>query len=236
MKLVKIVSLSFGILELASRRLDDEEGIEIERKYDHERVLDIRDEKLSSDQEFGTQDYDHDAMLGEENAESFEDLPESEARTRLNIIFDKIDEDKDGLLSSTELSQWIRYVTSKYVQEDSKKMFDECDEDKNEFVSWEEYQKANYDMITNEKHEDDEAGKSEGEMSYRELQDRDERRFRYADMNNDHLLDEREFGAFMHPEEFDHMREIVVKETLEEMDTDKDGKVSEREYSCKVKN
>ena len=49
-------------------------------------------------------------------------------------------------------------------------------------------------------------------------------------MNNDHKLDELEFGAFMHPEEFDHMRDIVVKETLEEMDTDKDGKVSEREY------
>jgi len=213
-----------------SARITEEDGIEIERKYDHERVLDIQDEKLSSDQEFGTQDYDHDAMLGEERAETFEDLPEEEARNRLLIIFDKIDEDKNGKLSETELSQWIRYVTSKYVQEDSKKMFQECDENNDEFVAWEEYQKANYDMITGDQHEDDAAVQEEGEMSYNDLQIRDERRFRYADMNNDHKLDEVEFGSFLHPEEFDHMRDIVVKETLEEMDTDKDGKVSEREY------
>lgn len=39
---------------------------------------------------------------------------------------------------------------------------------------------------------------------------RDERRFKMADKNGDHIADKEEFTAFLHPEEYDHMKEIVV--------------------------
>lgn len=39
---------------------------------------------------------------------------------------------------------------------------------------------------------------------------RDERRFKMADKNQDHIADKEEFTAFLHPEEYDHMKEIVV--------------------------
>ena len=43
-------------------------------------------------------------------------------------------------------------------------------------------------------------------------------------------MDYDEFGNFLHPEEAEHMREIVVIETMEDIDKDKDGKISLEEY------
>lgn len=51
-----------------------------------------------------------------------------------------------------------------------------------------------------------------------------------ADQNTDDALNKDEFTAFLHPEETGHMRDIVVLETLEDIDKDKDGKVSLKEY------
>lgn len=39
---------------------------------------------------------------------------------------------------------------------------------------------------------------------------RDERRFKAADLNGDERAEKDEFTAFLHPEEFEHMRDIVV--------------------------
>lgn len=39
---------------------------------------------------------------------------------------------------------------------------------------------------------------------------RDERRFKAADLNGDKRAERDEFTAFLHPEEFEHMRDIVV--------------------------
>ncbi|TSM20268.1 Reticulocalbin-1 [Bagarius yarrelli] len=59
---------------------------------------------------------------------------------------------------------------------------------------------------------------------------RDERRFRAADLNGDGRAERDEFTAFLHPEEFDHMKDIVVLETLEDIDKNGDGFVDEDEY------
>lgn len=39
---------------------------------------------------------------------------------------------------------------------------------------------------------------------------RDERRFKAADLDSDQTATREEFTAFLHPEEFEHMKEIVV--------------------------
>lgn len=39
---------------------------------------------------------------------------------------------------------------------------------------------------------------------------RDERRFRTADLDGDSAATREEFTAFLHPEEFEHMKDIVV--------------------------
>lgn len=43
--------------------------------------------------------------------------------------------------------------------------------------------------------------------------DRDERRFKMADENKDMKATKEEFTAFLHPEEYDHMKDIIVMVT-----------------------
>ncbi|KAF4025814.1 hypothetical protein G4228_017842 [Cervus hanglu yarkandensis] len=59
---------------------------------------------------------------------------------------------------------------------------------------------------------------------------RDERRFKAADLDSDQTATREEFTAFLHPEEFEHMKEIVVLETLEDIDKNGDGFVDQDEY------
>lgn len=47
-------------------------------------------------------------------------------------------------------------------------------------------------------------------FSYRQMMARDERRFKMADQDGDMKANKEEFTAFLHPEEYDHMKDIVV--------------------------
>ena len=67
-------------------------------------------------------------------------------------------------------------------------------------------------------------------MSYKEMISRDERRWERADKNKDGALTMEEFTDFLHPEEAEHMRDIVITETMEDIDKDGDGKISIKEY------
>ena len=51
-----------------------------------------------------------------------------------------------------------------------------------------------------------------------------------ADVDKDNKLTKEEYTAFLHPEEYDHMKDVVVDETLEDIDKDGDGFVSIEEY------
>lgn len=72
--------------------------------------------------------------------------------------------------------------------------------------------------------------KEEEGFSYQNMQKRDRRRWTVADLDGDDHLSKEEFTGFLHPEETGHMRDIVVLETMEDIDKDKDGKVSLQEY------
>lgn len=50
----------------------------------------------------------------------------------------------------------------------------------------------------------------EDSETYRKMLARDERRFRVADQDGDSMATREELTAFLHPEEFPHMRDIVV--------------------------
>ncbi len=62
------------------------------------------------------------------------------------------------------------------------------------------------------------------------MENRDRRRWDLADEDKDGKLTKTEFSNFLHPEEAEHMRDIVVQETLEDIDRDGDGKISLDEY------
>lgn len=47
---------------------------------------------------------------------------------------------------------------------------------------------------------------------------RDERRFKVADRNGDLIADKLEFTAFLHPEDHEHMKDIVVQVSVRSPD------------------
>merc|ERR1711892_1487395 len=94
-------------------------------------------------------------------------------------------------------------------------------------VNWAEYRHNVYGFL------DDEGGADEDEdqgFSYQQMEARDNRRWVLADVDKNGELSKDEFQAFLHPEDADHMRDIVVTETLEDIDKDGDGKINMEEY------
>lgn len=48
-------------------------------------------------------------------------------------------------------------------------------------------------------------------FNYKQMMVRDERRFKLADKDGDLTATKEEFTAFLHPEEYDYMKDIVVQ-------------------------
>lgn len=180
-----------------------------------------------SDKEFGSPDYDHEAFLGKEQAAEFDELSPDESRRRLAVIAGKIDADGDGKVSEDELERWIIFTQQRYIREDSNKQFSVHDKDGDGRIGWEEYKDVTYGFLDEENVDDD---THEGGFSYTQMRERDERRWKVADVDGDGACDDEEFRAFLHPEEFAHMKEIVIQETVDDIDKNKDGFVSIDEY------
>jgi len=169
-------------------------------------------------------EYDHEAFLGKDEAKAFDELSEEESKQKLGELFHKVDEQVavDGFVTEEELTKWIEYTQNRYVREDSEKQMEENDQDKDGFVTWEEYKGSVYGFMDEN---------NEGEQAeYAPILERDEHRFKLADVDKDSKLKLEEFTAFLHPEQHDHMKGIVVTETLQDIDKDKDGFISLEEY------
>uniref|UniRef100_F7AV16 Reticulocalbin-3 n=1 Tax=Ciona intestinalis TaxID=7719 RepID=F7AV16_CIOIN len=192
-----------------------------------ERVI---DSKLS-DKEFGTADYDHEAFLGKETAQELDDLAPEESKRRLAIIVKKVDKNEDGSVTEQELEDWVRLTHNKYISEDSDKRFRQLvEENQGEPLHWNNYKKMVYGYGENGElvHEVDET------EDYRKMYEREEKRWKRADSDEDGVLTLEEFRGFSHPEEYPHLHDIVVSETMEELDKDNDGGIDLKEYVSDV--
>jgi len=191
----------------------------------------VKDDSLSDHHHYEghehNTDYDHKAFLGEE-AKTFDQLSPEESKNRLAQIVDKIDRDFDGKISMGELKAWIQYTQRRYINEDVDRQWNAHNPHNKDAITWEEYKKMVYgfmdDMEPSELEKDDEG------FSYKDMIRRDQRRWGIADTNGDHGLDKEEFTNFLHPEDAPHMKEIVVVETIEDIDKDKNGVISLEEY------
>jgi len=185
----------------------------------------IHEKDLSEQQHFEDEvhnpEYDHEAFLGEE-ARTFEDLSPEESKEKLGIIYDKIDKDNDGLVTEDELKEWIRRVQNLYVEKDTDRQWKDYGDI--EELDWTDYKKRTYGF--GQENEPD----SEDESDYKDMIARDKRRWDLADQDRDGKLSKTEFSHFLHPEEADHMRSIVVDETLEDIDKDGNGVIDLEEY------
>ncbi|XP_051570555.1 reticulocalbin-1-like isoform X2 [Myxocyprinus asiaticus] len=171
--------------------------------------------------------YDHEAFLGKEEAKTFDQLSPEESKERLGKIVDRIDTDKDGFISHAELQNWIKHRQRKYIEENVDKHWKEYDQNKDGKIAWTEYKNTTYGYYIAEEFDDVDV---DDKVSYKAMLTRDERRFKSADRDGDGIATREEFTAFLHPEEFDHMKGIVIQETIEDIDKDGDGQINLQEY------
>lgn len=173
-------------------------------------------------------DYDHEAFLGEE-AKTFDQLTPEESKRRLELIVEKIDKDQDGFVTKEELKDWIKYTQRRYIHNDVETQWRTHNPENKDKIEWSDYKKMVYGFM--DEVDAAELAKDEDQgFSYQNMLARDSRRWNMADIDGDRALTREEFSAFLHPEETEHMRDLVVTETMEDIDKNKDGKVSLREY------
>lgn len=151
-------------------------------------------------------------------------------RTHLNKLFDEeLDKDGDKYVTSAELKEYLKKFHSKLILDSIDKQWVYFDKEMAEKVpgvkvlGWDTYKKLSFPERDLQKEGE------EGKVA-RQMLERTERRWKVADMDGDGSLDKVEFKSFLHPEEDERVRHVVVTEAVELMDTDKNGIVSLDEY------
>ncbi|XP_043792315.1 calumenin [Apis laboriosa] len=172
--------------------------------------------------------YDHEVFLGEE-AKTFDQLTPEESTRRLGIIVDKIDKDNDGYVTGEELKDWILYSQRRYIRNNIEHQWKSHNPEEKEKLPWTEYLAMVYGDMDEQEAENHEKPK-DNTFSYAAMLKKDRRRWTAADLDGDDALTKEEFAAFLHVEEADHTKDIVVLETMEDIDKDGDGKISLSEY------
>lgn len=177
-------------------------------------------------------DFDHEAFLGSnDEADEFDQLSPDESKSRLSKIVDRMDINRDGNITETELKQWIHQSQKRYIYEDVDRQWQiHTDYDQAiKKLSWEKFRNKTYGFL-----DEINTGPTKRSMdnmkTYHHMLQRDERRWAAADQDGDKALNRDEFISFLHPEEAESMYDVVVDETLEDIDRDKDGKISESEF------
>ncbi|XP_033888790.2 calumenin isoform X1 [Acipenser ruthenus] len=168
-------------------------------------------------------DYDHNAFLGAEDAKTFDQLTPEESKERLGMIVDKIDGDKDGYVTEDELKAWIKKAQKMYIYANVDRQWNDFDVNNDGSISWDEYKNVTYGTYLDDPEPED-------GFNYKQMMTRDERRFKLADKDGNLIATKEEFTAFLHPEEYDYMKDIVVLETMEDIDKNGDGFIDLEEY------
>ncbi|XP_017767396.1 PREDICTED: reticulocalbin-2 [Eufriesea mexicana] len=165
------------------------------------------------------EEFDHEAILGSvKEAEEFDKLPIKESKRRLEILLRKMDLNNDRFIEKNELKAWILRSFSMLSTEESQDRLEDADADEDGKVSWNEIIQDTYgtdpeNLAVNEK-----------------LITDDKETFEAADINNDGYLEPEEFKAYTHPEETPRMFPLLLKQALDDKDTDKDGYISFQEF------
>lgn len=184
----------------------------------HEKVPLSHKQHYSDEEEEHDHDpnYDHEAFLGEEEAHEYDELSPEESKEKLMAIVDKIDTNSDSYVSPLELKQWIDNVQKRSNIKDVEKLWEDLAPSGGE-ITWEHYVEKTY-------------GKDVSDANTKPLVAMDKNRWLAADTNKDGKLNKEEFTHFEHPEETEHMKDIVIQETMEAIDKDKDGFISLEEF------
>eukprot|EP00921_Rhytidocystis_pertsovi_P019121 GHVQ01030313.1.p1 GENE.GHVQ01030313.1~~GHVQ01030313.1.p1 ORF type:complete len:348 (-),score=92.84 GHVQ01030313.1:112-1134(-) len=133
-----------------------------------------------------------------------------EMQSRLSILFDAIDTDKDGEWGEPEAKAWMTKLKENVQNKQVVIEMESIDKDGDGFVTFDEMKVAYAD--------------SDGDNA--ELL----KRFNAVDKNKDNKLERSEIFLLMNPSKDDELMELEVSEILNAQDTDKDGSISLAEF------
>lgn len=163
----------------------------------------------------------------------------------LSEVYTLIDKNADKQLNGDELKKWLEKVHNSLVNENVLQQWnyyhpemtevhswENYEPETKETIGWEQYVKMTYPEDVVKEINSSEAPKSEDDnfKNYLVMYKRAVKRWKAADKNSDNILDKDEFKNFIHPEESESSKHILVDEAMEDMDTDSNGEVTLEEY------
>ncbi|UYV79742.1 CALU [Cordylochernes scorpioides] len=165
--------------------------------------------------------------------------PEDLLKDKLSQIVDEeMDTDKDGSVTVGELQAWLQAAQVSAVEENVDRQWRYYEPELHDVLSWEGYNPEKKEVLHWDKYKNltfpdsvlNQEPPTEESTSLRDILVKTERRWKTADSNEDGYLEKEEFKLVLHPEESDKMSDVLVLETIEDMDSDKNGEVSLDEY------
>lgn len=165
--------------------------------------------------------YDQEALFGKD-AKRLGDLSPEEGLEQLRMIVAKMDEDKDGYVSSDELRAWLRKIQQRLMLTDAKRSWEEHGLQPDEKLTWELY--SHRAVEKDGLYEDYDKTEQDAHLA------RDKMRWAAVDSDKDGQLSLEEATLFFNPELDPSMHDILTQETIDELDTNKDGVIDVNEY------
>ena len=162
-----------------------------------------------------------------------------EIKNKLSQLFSsEIDKDGDGLATVTELKKWIEVVHHKLIEDNIEQQWSYYQPEIQEVHSWEGYdperkEVLHWDVYVNMTYPDNIHEEDNSDPNFKNMKvmyKRAERRWKFADKNGDSVLVKEEYKDFVHPEESDRTKEILVDEAMDDMDKDQNGEITLEEY------
>jgi Ca2+-binding EF-hand superfamily protein len=184
-----------------------------------------------------SQDPDEDLHQNQIPPPQYQPSEEDVKTALLDLIKDRIDKDSDSKLTTEELRDWLEVVHHKIIEDSVERQWKYYQPMVQEVHSWEGYapemkEVLNWENFRAMTYPDEYLQDSNPHHeNMRKLLARSHRRYKLADKNTDTVLTIEEFKDFIHPEEAKgEIQSVLVDEAVEDMDTDKDSKITMEEY------
>jgi len=141
----------------------------------------------------------------------------------LRTLHGKLDKNGDGKVHMDEVLHFAHHTRKAVVKKEIAGVFDEIESTQDGTLSLEEHMSEVAEFHKGD--EDEIAKQREAELA----------KFKAADTNGDDKLDVEELVHLMHPETHPEVLEVHTKEEMRLRDTDKDGKLSQKEWETASK-
>lgn len=170
-------------------------------------------------------DEEHDAHELEDDEEELqeEEALDSLSAEQLRKMHDKVDLNKDGLITVAETLEFSKKMREHVAGKDLKLIFGQLDSDKDGKLALEEFLRDMSEL-------DEDADKEEHEK-YLHLE---KAKFSIGDADKDGFLSEQELKAIYDPDQHEGILDLAAKATMEEKDANKDGALSLEEFAGEV--